>query len=130
MAQAKKTTKKPVRATGGAVKTPKKAPKSGDFAVIDTGGKQYVVREGQTLKIEKLEVNAGEKMVFDKVLLLVKGDSVSVGTPYITGAKVEANIIEQGRHKKILVVKYKQKSRYFKRNGHRQPFTEVAITSI
>ncbi len=123
MAQAKKTTKK-------VVKAPKKAPKGEDFAVIDTGGKQYVVREGQTLKIEKLEVNAGEKMVFDKVLLLVKGDSVSVGTPYITGAKVEANITEQGRHKKILVVKYKQKSRYFKRNGHRQPFTEVAITSI
>ena len=123
MAQAKKTTKK-------APKPKKTASKSEDFAVIDTGGKQYVVREGQTLKIEKLEVNAGEKMAFDKVLLLVKGGEVSIGTPFITGAKVEADIIEQGRHKKILVVKYKQKSRYFKRNGHRQPFTEVKVTSI
>ncbi len=108
----------------------KTAPKGDGFAVVQTGGKQYIVREGQTLKIEKLEIAEGGKVSFDKVLLQSKGDSVTIGTPYIQGATVEADVTEQGRHKKILVVKYKQKSRYFKRNGHRQPFTEVKITSV
>ena len=116
-----------------AKKSPKKSPKKsteGAFAVIETGGKQYIVREGDTLRIEKLEGESGSKISFDKVLLHVAGDKVSVGTPYISGKKVEAELKEQGRAKKILVVKFKQKSRYMKRNGHRQPFSEIEIKSV
>ncbi len=114
-----------------AKKTVKKAPKAskeGAFAVIETGGKQYIVRKGDTLRIEKLEGATGAKVSFDKVLF--HSDGNKVGTPFISGAKVEGELKEQGRAKKILVVKFKQKSRYMKRNGHRQPFTEVEIKSV
>jgi large subunit ribosomal protein L21 len=106
-----------------------------EFAVIFTGGKQYKVSEGGLVSIEKIkttgvEYKKGDKISFDKVLLVDDGKDTTIGTPYITGAKVAAEIVEIGRARKILVVKYKQKSRYLKRNGHRQPFFKVKITSI
>ncbi len=116
-----------------AKKTPKAARKPvgvGAFAVVETGGKQYIVRSGQTLKIEKLEAKEGDKVTFDNVLLHSDGAAVSVGAPHVTGVKVEATVLGQGRAKKILVMKYRPKSRYMKRNGHRQPFTEVEITTV
>ncbi|MCF7833857.1 MAG: 50S ribosomal protein L21 [Candidatus Pacebacteria bacterium] len=103
-----------------------------EFAVIKTGGKQYKVSEGQLVSIEKIkgDFKAGDKVSFDKVLLVDDGKNTSIGTPYIDGAKVEAEIKEIGRAKKVLVMKYKQKSRYLKRNGHRQPFFRVKILAI
>lgn len=103
-----------------------------EFAVIQTGGKQYKVSKGTTLSIEKLagEHKEGDKISFDKVLLVDDGSNTTIGTPYIDGAKVNAEILKIGRARKILVVKYKQKSRYLKRNGHRQPFFQVKITAI
>jgi len=119
MATAKTTTKK-VKA------------ESKEFAVIETGGKQYKVSVGDILKIEKLggEYTLGDKISFDKVLLVDNGVDTTIGTPYITGAKVEALFQKAGKNKTVIVVKYKQKSRYLKRNGHRQPFTEVKISAI
>jgi len=103
-----------------------------EFAVIQTGGKQYKVSKGTVVSIEKLsgEHKTGDKVSFDKVLLVDDGKDTTIGTPYITGAKVDAEILEIGRARKILVVKYKQKSRYLRRNGHRQPFFKVKITGI
>ena len=103
-----------------------------EFAVIKTGGKQYRVSEGTVVSIEKIkgEFKKGDKISFDQVLLVDDGKNTTIGTPYIKGAKVSAEIIQIGRARKILVVKYKQKSRYLKRNGHRQPFFKVKITSI
>lgn len=109
--------------------------KKDEFAVIQTGGKQYKVSEGTVVSIEKIkeigkEFAKGDKIVFDKVLLVDDGKDTTIGTPYITGAKVAAEIMEIGRARKVLVLKYKQKSRYLKRNGHRQPFFKVKITAI
>jgi len=103
-----------------------------EFAVIQTGGKQYKVSNGDLLSIEKIkgEYKKGDKISFDKVLLVDDGKDTTIGTPYIASAKVDAEIVEIGRARKILVVKYKQKSRYLRRNGHRQPFFKVKITSI
>mgnify|MGYP001584656217 CR=1 FL=1 len=103
-----------------------------EFAVIQTGGKQYKVSMGSLVSIEKIkgEYKKGDKLIFDKVLLVDDGKDTTIGTPYIKGAKVDAEIIEIGRAKKEMVVKYKQKSRYLKRNGHRQPFFKVKIISI
>ena len=103
-----------------------------EFAVIFTGGKQYKVSEGGLVSIEKIigEYKKGDKLSFDKVLLVDDGKDTTIGTPYIKGAKVDAEIVEIGRSRKVMVVKYKQKSRYLKRNGHRQPFFKVKITSI
>ena len=103
-----------------------------EFAVIQTGGKQYKVSAGSLVSIEKIrgEHKKGDKLSFDKVLLVDDGKNTTIGTPYIKGAKVDAEIVEIGRARKILVVKYKQKSRYLRRNGHRQPFFRVKITSI
>ena len=106
-----------------------------EFAVIQTGGKQYKVSKGSLVSIEKLKANGtqykkGDKIVFDKVLLVDDGKDTTIGTPYIDGAKVNAEITEIGRGRKILIVKYKQKSRYLRRGGHRQPFFKVKITSI
>ena len=101
------------------------------FAIIQTGGKQYLVKEGEVVTIEKLpEVKSGQDISFDKVLLTYDGATTSVGTPFISGATVQAKIIEEGRAKKIEVVKYKAKSRYFKLRGHRQPFMKVQIASV
>lgn len=103
-----------------------------EFAVIQTGGKQYKVSAGTTLSIEKIkgEYTKGDKLVFDKVLLVDDGKDTTIGAPYIDGAKVNAEIVEIGRSRKVLVMKYKQKSRYLKRNTHRQPFFKVKITGI
>ena len=101
------------------------------FAVIETGGKQYLVEPGQSLKIEKVEGETGKDIVFDKVLL--KGDdkdTVNVGTPYLSDAKVTATVDDQARDKKLRVVKYKRKIRYKKVQGHRQHFTKVTIKEI
>src|SRR3989338_6846522 len=100
-----------------------------EFAVIQTGGKQYKVSVGDTVKIEKLvgEHKEGDKITFDKVLLVDNGKDTTIGTPFIAGAKVEAELVEIGRTKKIIVVKYKPKSRYLIRQGHRQPFFKQKI---
>ncbi len=102
------------------------------FAVIETGGKQYVVKSGDTLSIEKLDVVAGQEMIFDQVLLVAEddGSSVNVGAPRLDGAKVTATVLEHGRARKIRVVKFKNKVRYKRANGHRQNFTKVKIAAI
>ncbi|MGI9118321.1 MAG: 50S ribosomal protein L21 [Minisyncoccia bacterium] len=99
---------------------------------MTTGGKQYRVSVGDTVKIEKLpgEFKTGDKIVFDQVLLVDDGTKTEVGTPYLAGKTVESEFARAGRNKTINVIKYKQKSRYFKKNGHRQPFIEVKITGI
>lgn len=102
------------------------------FAVIQTGGKQYKVSKGDIVTIEKLpgEYKEGAKITFDHVLLLDDGKSTTVGAPYISGSKVEGKLQESGRDKKISVIKFKSKSRYFRNKGHRQPFMKVEITSV
>mgnify|MGYP006448062445 CR=1 FL=1 len=102
------------------------------IAVIKTGGKQYKVSKDQELKIEKLEGKAGDKIEFDKVLLVSddKGTKVEIGQPLLEGKKIEAQIVEQFRDKKITIVKYKRKTRYRRKQGHRQPMTRVKITKI
>jgi len=102
------------------------------IAVIETGGKQYVVSEGAVLSVEKLDglEQKGDKVTFDKVLLTDDGSETTVGAPYVSGAKVTAELIEQGREDKVTVIRYRQKSRYFKKRGHRQPFTKVKITAL
>ena len=113
-------------------KTKKTEIESKEFAVIFTGGKQYKVSVGDIIKVEKLEgeFKAGDKIIFDKVLLVDNGKDTTIGTPYIDGAKVESLFQKSGKGKTVKVVKYKQKSRYLKKNGHRQPFVEVKISSI
>lgn len=106
--------------------------RANEFAVIQTGGKQYLVAKGDTLKIEKLSggYKIGDKVVFDKVLLTDDGADTKVGNPTVVGANVEAVLKEEGKNKKIEVVKYKAKSRYLKTRGHRQPYMKVEITKI
>lgn len=99
------------------------------YAIIATGGKQYKVSEGDIITIEKLGVDAGEKVTFDQVLA-VSGDDMKVGNPTVTGATVEASVIKEGRAKKVIVYKYKRKTGYHKKNGHRQSFTQVKIEKI
>ena len=103
-----------------------------EFAVIKTGGKQYKVSKGDSIKIEKLSDTAkiGDKVVFEEVLLVDNGKDTTIGTPYINGAKVEATVEKIGKLPTITVIHYKQKSRYFKKNGHRQPYFQVKISNI
>ncbi|MDQ5893709.1 MAG: large subunit ribosomal protein [Patescibacteria group bacterium] len=103
-----------------------------EFAVIQTGGKQYKVKAGDEIKIEKIlgDHKEGDKIVFDKVLLVDNGSDTTIGTPYISAAKVTATITKIGRLPKIDVIKYKQKSKYFKKNGHRQPYFQVKIEGL
>lgn len=100
------------------------------FAIIETGGKQYKVSPGDKLKIEKLDTADGNSVIFDKVLLKADGDNVAVGSPYLAGIIAEGRIVKQGRNKKIIVFKYSSKTRYRKKKGHRQHFTEVEIINI
>ena len=100
------------------------------FAVIKTGGKQYIAEPGKKLKIEKLEAPEGGKVLFDEVLLIVKGRDVEVGTPVVKGAQVEAKVVKQGRDRKVIVFRYHNKTRYRKKKGHRQHFTEVEVEKI
>ncbi len=120
------------KATTTTKKTKTTIPESKEFAVIFTGGKQYKVAVGDVLKVEKIEgdFKIGDKVVFDKVLLVDDGTNTTIGTPYIANAKVESLFQKVGKGKTVKVVKYKQKSRYLKQNGHRQPFLEVKISSI
>jgi large subunit ribosomal protein L21 len=99
------------------------------YAIIATGGKQYKVSEGDIITIEKLGANAGEEVVFDQVLA-VSDDKLVVGQPTVAGATVTADVIEEGRAKKVIVYKYKRKSGYHKKNGHRQSYTKVQIKAI
>ena len=99
------------------------------FAVIETGGKQYKVSEGDVLFVEKLDVNEGETVTFDKVLA-VSGDSFSCGAPYVEGATVTANVVKNGKGKKIHILRYKAKKNEKKKIGHRQPYTKVQIVAI
>ena len=100
------------------------------YAVVATGGKQYKIKEGETLRIEKVDGNVGDAFTFDQVLLVADGESLAVGQPMIEGASVGAHIVEQGKEKKILVFKYKRRKRYRRKQGHRQPFTSVKIDKI
>lgn len=100
------------------------------LVVIKTGGKQYIVTPGQKIKVEKLDVKVGQEVVFDQVLLLEKQKKLEIGSPLVEGAKVFAKVISQGKGKKVIVFKYKSKTRYRKKRGHRQPFTEVEVLKI
>lgn len=100
------------------------------LAIIETGGKQYRVSPGEKLKIEKINAEAGTNFVFDRILLLADGDKITIGTPYLEGAKVETKVLKQGRDKKKIVFRYHSKTRYKKKKGHRQPFTEIQIIKI
>lgn len=102
-----------------------------EFAVIKTGGKQYKVKTGDILKVEKIEsLKAGDKCVFSDVLLVDDGKTTQVGAPNVTGSSVEGEVVALGRNAKVTVIKYKQKSRYYKKNGHRQPYLQVKISKI
>lgn len=100
------------------------------YAIIETGGKQYKVAEGDVITVEKLGVEAGQEFTFDKVLVLAKDGDVKVGAPYVEGAAVTASVIGDGREKKVIVYKYKPKKGFHKKKGHRQPFTKLQIKSI
>ncbi|MBO4288506.1 MAG: 50S ribosomal protein L21 [Lachnospiraceae bacterium] len=99
------------------------------YAIIATGGKQYKVAEGDVIRVEKLGVEAGASYEFDQVLA-IGGDEMTVGTPVVEGAKVKATVIGDGKGKKVIVYKYKPKSGYHKKNGHRQQYTELKIEEI
>ena len=99
------------------------------YAVIETGGKQYRVKEGDVIVVENLGVEAGEKVEFDKVLVMGEGADIQVGTPYV-GSKVYGTVVENGKGKKVVIFKYKAKKDYRKKQGHRQPYTMVEITGI
>lgn len=100
------------------------------FAVIQTGGKQYKVSPRQKIKIEKLDAEQGSNFIFDKVLLVADGENVKIGAPYVEDANVEAKILKQGKDRKKIVFKYHSKTRYRKKKGHRQYYTEVEIIKI
>ncbi|MGH8497533.1 MAG: 50S ribosomal protein L21 [Methylococcales bacterium] len=100
------------------------------YAVIQTGGKQYRVEEGQTLKFEKLSVDEGAEVEFDRVLLVKSGDNIQVGKPFVDGGRVTGMVQSRGRHKKIVVIKFRRRKHHMKRMGHRQDYTEVQITGI
>ncbi|ABM17951.1 MULTISPECIES: 50S ribosomal protein L21 [Marinobacter] len=100
------------------------------YAVIVSGGKQHRVKEGETLKLEKLEVETGGSVEFDRVLLVANGDDVKVGAPVVEGAKVTAEVVSHGRHDKVNIIKFRRRKHHMKRQGHRQWFTEVKITGI
>ena len=100
------------------------------FAIIETGGKQYKVNEGDIIYVEKLDVNEGETVTFDRVKALLTADNFVVGAPHVAGATVTANVLANGKAKKIYVIKYKSKKNEKKKIGHRQPYTKVQITAI
>ncbi len=100
------------------------------YAIIETGGKQYKVSEGDVIFVEKLDVEAGSAVTIDKVLVVADGADVKVGAPYVEGASVSASAVKNGKEKKIIVYKYKAKKGYHKKQGHRQPYTKLEITKI
>jgi large subunit ribosomal protein L21 len=100
------------------------------YAIIATGGKQYKVTEGEALQIEKLKAEAGSQVEFDQVLMLVDGEKVEVGTPYLDGVKVTGEVVKQGRGEKIHIIKFRRRKHHMKRQGHRQDFTEIKVKSV
>lgn len=100
------------------------------FAVIETGGKQYKVNEGDIIFVEKLDVNEGDSVTFEKVLAMSENDSFKVGAPYVEGAKVTAKAVKNGKGKKLYILRYKSKKNEKKKMGHRQPYTKVQIEKI
>ncbi|WP_346838826.1 50S ribosomal protein L21 [Microbulbifer sp. SAOS-129_SWC] len=100
------------------------------YAVIESGGKQHRVEEGEVLRLEKLEVATGESIDFDKVLMVVDGDKINIGAPVVDGAKVTAEVVSHGRGEKVRIIKFRRRKHSMKRQGHRQWFTEVKITGI
>ena len=100
------------------------------YAVIETGGKQYKVQDGDVIFVEKLDVENDTKYVFDKVVVVGADDGLKVGAPYVEGATVEANVVKNGKAKKVIVYKMKPKKNYRRKQGHRQPYTKVQITAI
>ncbi len=100
------------------------------YAVIKTGGKQYKVSEGDTLKVESLAAEAGSSIDITDVLMVADGDNIKIGTPFVEGSKVSATVASHGRHKKIKIVKFKRRKHYRKQMGHRQNYTEIKIEKI
>ena len=100
------------------------------YAIIESGGKQYRVTEGQSIKLEKLDVDAGGTINFDRVLMIGDGENSSIGAPMVTGAKVVAEVEAHGRHKKIKILKFKRRKHHMKQQGHRQDYTQVKVTQI
>ncbi len=100
------------------------------YAVIKTGGKQYRVSQGETLKVEKLDAGEGDSVEFDQVLMVGEGEDVKIGTPYVDGSRVTARVKTHGRGKKVDIIKFRRRKHHMKRMGHRQDFTEVEITGI
>ena len=100
------------------------------YAIIATGGKQYKVAEGDVIRVEKLGVDAGQSVTFDQVLVVSNDAELKIGTPVVDGASVTATVVKEGKAKKVIVYKYKPKTGYHKKNGHRQLFTEVKIEKI
>lgn len=100
------------------------------YAIIETGGKQYKVQDGDVIFIEKIDAENDSKFVFDKIVAVGADDGIKVGAPYVEGATVEANVVKTGKAKKIIVYKMKPKKNYRRKQGHRQPYTKVQITAI
>lgn len=100
------------------------------YAVIKSGGKQYRVQEGKTLKLEKLSLAVGDTVKFDEILMVADGEKLSVGTPTLEKANVEAKVVSHGRHRKVKIIKFKRRKHHMKRQGHRQFYTEVEVTKI
>jgi len=100
------------------------------LAIIETGGKQYLIKEGERFKTEKLEGKVGDKIIFDKVLLIADGEKIEIGKPHLIKHKVEAEILKIGRSRKIIVFRYHSKTRYRKKKGHRQWYTELKVIKI
>ncbi|MES9993210.1 MAG: 50S ribosomal protein L21 [Candidatus Thiodiazotropha sp.] len=100
------------------------------YAVIQTGGKQYRVAEGDTIKVEMLTADEGSSVELDKVLMITNGDDVKVGTPYVDGGKVTATVKSHGRGKKVKIIKFRRRKHHMKRQGHRQWYTELQVTGI
>lgn len=100
------------------------------YAIIETGGKQHRVKPGEILKVEKIEAATGAAVDFDKVLLVSDGGNVKIGAPYVAGSKVTAEVVEQGRHDKIKIIKFRRRKHHMKQMGHRQWYTAIKITAI
>lgn len=100
------------------------------FAVVKTGGKQYRVTQGDTIKVEKLNGEVGDKVELSDVLMVVDGDAVKVGRPCVQGARVQAEIVDQGKHPKVIIFKMRRRKNYRRKTGHRQPFTAIKILEI
>lgn len=100
------------------------------FVVVETGGKQYKLSVGSTVRVEKLQADVGDEVVLDKVLLVGKDDEVLIGQPYVEGAKVIAEVVKQDKYPKVIVFKFKRKKHYRRKYGHRQPYTQLSVKEI